>query len=171
MSKWGVRFVGVFFILWAIHDFFGLLTGRFSKEGFMGIIVDAFGHDIAPWIGAFLCLYIGIQLIRLNPKGRRWALFLLWLWVIVSGFYLVWVALSPTSNFFSDVNMSIEWRFFYTNWPGEIKSPYNNYMMYIGLFLFYSDITYFLMRKGVKRLFEKPIPSEEPATILPGETS
>jgi len=171
MNKWGVRVIAIYFCVWSIHDFFGLLTGQLSKEGFMGLIIDAFGYDIAPWIGAFVCLYIGVQLIRLDPKGRRCALFLLWLWMIISGFYLVWMVFSPTSNFFSDANMSVVWRLFYTDWPGEVKGSYKNFLMYIGIFIFYSILTYFLMRKDVKRLFEKHVTADESASILPGETS
>ena len=168
MKKKGVRLVGVFFVVWAIHNFFGLLTGQLSKKGFMGLIIESGGHDIAPWIGACLFLYIGVQLIRLDPRGRLWALTFLWLSVIVLGFYLAWIVLSPTSNFFSNTDMSIIWHFFYTDWPGEIKGPYNNYSVFIGVFLFYSALTYFLMRKDIKQLFEKSVTTEEPTNILPG---
>jgi FtsH-binding integral membrane protein len=139
MNKWGVRLIGIYFIVWAIHDFFGLLTGQFSKEGFMGIIINAFGHDIATWIGAFLCLYIGIQLIRFDQRGRRWALILLWPWVIISGFLLVWIILSPDYSIFSHADTSITLRAFYTDWPGEIRGPYRVYSVYVSIFFFYTE--------------------------------
>jgi hypothetical protein len=169
MNKWGVRLVGVFFVVWAVHDFFGLLTGQLSQKGFMGLIIENNGHDIAPWIGAFLIIYIGVQLIRLDQKGRLWALILLWLRVVVLGFFLAWTALSPTSNFFSKTDMSVVLHVFYTDWPGVIRGPNSIYLLFVGTFLFHSALTYYLMRKDVIQLFAKADTTESNATN-PGTT-
>lgn len=158
MKKWGVRLIGFYFLIGAIFDLLGLVMGTRSKKGFLGLIITnshANQVDIMGWIGVFVLAYAGYYLLRLDARGRLWTLIVLWPWVIISGFYLAWIVLSPTSTFFSNANMSMGWHFFYTDWPGEINGPYRIYSLFIGIFLFYSALTYFLMRKDVKQLFQK----------------
>lgn len=172
MKKWGVRLIGCYFFTWGISEVYKLIIGT-SSNSFFGIITTQNGEEVAfmAWVGVIVYLYIGFQLLRFDPRGRLWALTIFWLSVIALGFYLAWLALSPTSNFFSDVEMSVVLRVLFTDWPGEINGPTRIYSLLVGIFLFYSFLTYFLMRKDVKQLFEKTIIAEGPTNLIQGEKS
>jgi len=181
MGKQGVRFVGFYFFVRAILTAYELILNPYNAGGFFGIQSVGASYSL-PFFGSgtqidFLALgevsallFIGYYLLRFNPTVRNAALLVLWPSTIYYGIYFVLMTLVLIFSFFSpDATASATLSFF--QWSRDVNDPLVLALTHAGLFLFYFIPLYILMRRDVKRLFEKHVAANESASILPGEAS
>lgn len=143
MNKWGVRLIGFLFLIEAIYYFLPLITKTWHPTGFWEI-------DL---VYAIVFLYTGIQLLRFHPSGRNWALFILWLSTLLSGFFLVWISLSLTTTSIYFAN---------PQWLNESSRPIFALLLFVGAVIIFLFVPiYFLMRKDVKQLFQNAAASTD----------
>ncbi len=154
LNVWGVRLLGVFFLLWSLLDFVELITGTRSRKGFLGLHVDIGGLDIMTWIGVYVLSYTGYHLLKLNSQGRNWALIIFWPSMIVTGLYFLLAVISSISSSRFDTNLSTTLNLFKFQWA--IEDTVTLLIVLGGMFLLNSIPLFFLMRKDVKNLFLKP---------------
>jgi hypothetical protein len=168
MKKWISRLVGCFFLTWALSEFIGLLTGTRSVKGFYGFVSNAFIRgipervDVAAWIGVIILAWTGYYLIRLEEWGRRLALILLWPCLIGNSLLFILYAIGSINSILFDDPISVTIRLFNFNWPGEMDKPFIILSFFGGLLFFYGIIVYFLSRKDIKILFQKPETPQNP---------
>jgi hypothetical protein len=181
MNKWGVRLIGYYFFVRAILTAYGLILSPFEAGGFFGFQATDASYTL-PFIGSgkqidFLALgevitlmLIGYFILRLNLTARGTALIVLWPPTIYYGIYFILMTLVALFSFFSpEVTASETLTFF--QWSREVNNPIILALAHAGFFLFYAIPTYFLMRKDVKQLFEKPVTIEESTNLIQGAKS
>lgn len=169
MNKWGVRLIGCLFLIRAISDAYPLIVNNGNAED-LGWRVLFFGANLSgfmPWLVITLLIYIGAQLLRFQPSGRDWALIILWLSTLAWGGILIWVIFLIAKAFFYNETMELS----HSSWFGEIRGPIPTILLLAGVFIAYFVLSYYLMRKDVKFLFEKPVAAEESNSIPTGESS
>jgi hypothetical protein len=157
MKKWGVRLIGCGFIVWAISNLYNLITGTAHIKGFMGfdLVITYNGNEtgILAWVGVYILCYAGIQLIRLDIRGRTWALIMFWPATVFMGIFFL---ITVFSSIFSwPLGSSIIFPFFNFQWSGEITGPIMLPLVAGLLFIFNAIPLYFLTREDIKRLFLK----------------
>lgn len=172
MNKWGVRLISVYLSIWAITNAYKIISGH-SKNTFFGLGFNLFGHtlDFLAWAEVAFLVYIGFQLFRFQSGGRNSALFLFWWLSISSAGFLIWMIVVTANDLYKGEIPSLALNLNNPTWFGELRGFSAAWFYFVVILVFYFIPTYFLMRKDVKQLFEKPVTIEEPATILPGETS
>jgi hypothetical protein len=150
MKVWGIRLIGMFFLVGAILNLFGIITGINPPHGFMGLswVSSSIEFDIMAWIGTFVFAYIGYHLLKLRSQGRIWALILLWISVLRIVFAFIYTAIKIPAPLTSITLVA--------NYPGHsytLDKP-GIFLVLMGIsFLFFAIPTYFLMRKDVKMEF------------------
>ncbi|MFZ5880072.1 MAG: hypothetical protein ACOY0R_11935 [Chloroflexota bacterium] len=158
MKKWGVRLIGILFLLQAISTTIAYANG--ISPSFSGYVeVDNVKLDITTPILICLFLYAGFQLARCKESGRIWALILLWPSVIASLLFFVEALVTYNSPIVAGkwkIGLEVFWL-----WGQEktiLDSPIRVFV--VGLFMiFYLVPLYYLLRKDVKALFEPPTTS------------
>ena len=142
MKKWGVRLIGILFLLSAVSAFGKLFKG--GEASFWGIYINIFGWDISSLVNICVSFYIGYSLLKFNKMGRTWALTLLWLGVFSSAWAFVFSLTAIKAN------QTIDTRF------GEIDAFLFIILLYLGIFIALSVPLYYLERRDIKALFEPP---------------
>ena len=156
MNKWGVRLIAVYLFAWAISDFYKLLTDNENMGDFLGLESYGTPVPIMGWIEVVIYIYAGIQLLRFKPSGRNWALFIFGLLSLFSGAFLVVMVAVWINSYFTLAEFPLTFDFPGSAWLGEIGTSIISMALLVGLILFFYFLpTYFLMRKDVKRLFDK----------------
>lgn len=151
-----IYLIAILFLLLALSDLVGLLTGSRSEKGFLGLdlgfTMDGQELDIMGWVGVFVQLYIGYQLFRLSSEGRSCALILLWIWTIGVGITIciVFMLLIMSPSRVTEFSPATFWFFDYM---AQIDLGVGLLICFIVL-IFYSIPLYFLSRKDIKALFE-----------------
>lgn len=181
MNKWSVRLAGWYFIIWALLTAIGFILSPTHAGGFFGIYMNNSVSYSLPIIGSgaipqidlmalgksIFLLLVGYFILQFQSSARFAALIVLWPITIYHGIYFSLVTIAAIFSFFySGTQASATMKFL--QWSREVKDPIILALAFAGFFLFYAIPTYFLMRKDVKRLFEKPVTTEEPTNILPG---
>jgi hypothetical protein len=171
MKKWGVRLIACLFFIRAISGAYNLIAYIGPAGSFSGWVMEFNGWnintDFMGWVELVIPVYIGFQLLRFNPSGRFWALTILWLATLSLGGFLIWLSVLVAQAFYYNKPMN----FSHTNWFGEIRGPIPFLLFLASIFVFYAIPTYYLMRKDVKQLFEKPVAAEGTTDIIQGEKS
>lgn len=151
MKKWGVRLIGIFFLmaaayysLKAYHGYFLLTTGE--------PITDIWEINL---LYAAVFLYSGIQLLRFRSSGHGCALKVLWMLVLLTGL-VIFVAGKMVYDYYTG-----EIYFGAPTWLAENLRPIVVILIPIGLlFLFLIPIN-FLLGEDVEKLFGKPATPKE----------
>jgi len=151
MKKWGVRLIGILFLLLAIGDASSLMGG--TSNGFIIYTLGGIRLDITNIITFCLNSYIGFQLIRVNNSGRILAILILW-WGILSSACVFIFSLSATKP-----NQILDTR------VGEIDAFLYIILFFAATIAMYSMLLYYLERKDIKALFEPLIIPEIPQTV------
>jgi hypothetical protein len=189
MNKWGVRLAGWYFIIWALLTAIGFMLSPTHAGGFFGVYMYNSGSYTLPIIGSgaipqldlmalgksiFLVL-AGYFILRLQSPARVAALTVLWPSVIIHGFIFVLVLAGAIYDLFAGRNSGGDYYatfyFFQTNWPGKITDPILLNLIFTGRFLLSLIPTYILMRKDVKRLFQRTVTAGGTTNIIHGEKS
>ncbi len=161
MNKWGVRLISCYFFIWAISDVYKLISGTRHAKGFLGFHLTYHGENInidsMAWAGVVILVYAAFQLLRFHPSGRYWALTVLWVSTLLSGFSFIWLIVLLANAFYNGTGID----FSNPKWLGEDSRPIAALLLFVGAFLFYFISVYFLMRKDVKQLFQKPVTTGE----------
>jgi len=175
MNKWGVRLIAVYFCVWAIFDFYTLTTGNGKTNGFLGfeLAVSQNGKpvDVMAWLQAFVFMGVAVRLLSFEPGGRYWALFVFWIKSIKSAGFLVWMIVVSINDFYKTDIPNLALKINIPIWVGELKGFSVALFYFVVFLIFYFIPTYFLMRKDVKCLFEKPVVADESTAIPTGESS
>ena len=151
MKKWGVRLIGIFFLVTAAY--FLLI----AFHGYLQVITDEPITDI--WemnlLYAAVFLYPGIQLLRFRPSGHGCALKVLWMLVLLTGL----VSIAAGKIIYDYYTGKIY--FGGPTWLAENLRPIVVMLVPVGiLFLFLISIN-FLLGEDVERLFGKPVAPKE----------
>lgn len=164
MNKWGVRLISCLFFIWAISGIHRLIIGTSSKE-FFGLSLTYHGEKLVfmAWAQVVVLVYIGFQLLRFRPSGRYWALTVLWLGMLGTGWLLIWMIISALKAFYH--NEAID--FYYTTWFGEIRDL-AVLLFYAGILVYLFIPAYYLLRANTKKLFQQveQSPAEKSETSL-----
>jgi hypothetical protein len=176
MNKWGVRLISVYFFAWAISKAVGIDN---SKGSSYSIKLPFYNHsgqiDLMGWIGVCVLLYVSYNLLRFNAASRTIALISLWPSVIGIGFFLALITYyainALVSGTYATADSSMTFYFFHTKWPGEVTNPALIFLIIAGKFMLALAPLYILMRKDLKRLFDKPVVADESTAIPTGESS
>lgn len=156
MTKWGVRLIACYFFVWAISDFYGLVTSTRTAKGFLsfdlGLTYNGEHIDVIAWLGVAILLYAGFQLLRFHPSGYDLTLLIFWLSFFSLGFSLVWLViwLNSDSVDLSNVVTIV-----------GIKGTILAQLLVAAFFVLHSSVLYFLYRKDTKALFNIPAISRE----------
>lgn len=151
MKKWGVRLIGVFFLIAAAYNVisavenYSLLTADTPTP-------DFWGFDL---VYAIVYLYPGIQLLRFHPSGRGCALNVLWLLVLLSGILLVVFASAVYRHYTGEID------FGGPKWVAENLRPIAIILTPVGLLFFFLVPINFLLGEDVERLFGKSVAPKE----------
>jgi hypothetical protein len=160
MRKWIVRLIGCLFLLLALSELIDLITGTRSTKGFYGIrlLVGVMSDqvDIMVWIGVVIEVCTGYYLIRLEERGRRLVLFLLFL-SIGQVILAMFIAISSANWSFSHTPLILR----FAEQSYEIDNPPGTLLVIAGMVIFYGSGIYFFTRKDTKTLFQKPEPIQE----------
>ncbi len=154
MKKWGVRLIGILFLLWAVSSFIDWLRG--SEEGFLGFYINIFGSNISPLVEVFILLYTSYYIFKFDKRGRIWALILLWPSSIASLLFFIKTLVtynSPIVVVKWTVGLEVFWL------QGQEKTILDMpiRVLVVGLFMILSlAALYYLLRKDIKALFEPP---------------
>lgn len=159
MNKWGVRLIGLFFIVWAMQLAIRLITGNHPPHGFLFLVVDIDGIDLAAWIGVCVLVCIGYRLLALDPRSRFWALIMLWFLSIGYGWYFLKTIISVFSHSSLD---PITLNFWPSQWNSpKLESTEIQLGVTLATFLYFAIPLYYLLRKDVKQLFQRPVTKVE----------
>lgn len=167
MNKLGVRLIALVFIIGAITDVYGLVTGTRHAQGGLGfdlgLTYNGKPIDVMAWMEVVVLLYAGIQLLRFHPSGRNWALFIFWVMTVFAGIFLFWFIGSLATASIQISNPP---------WLSENSRSIFAILLLIGIIIVFCLVPiYFLMREDVKQLFEKPVAVEGTTNIIQGEKS
>lgn len=158
MNKWGVRLISVYLFIWAISDFYNLITGNELIGIFIGFDLglnrDGIPIHVMAWVEALVLVYAGVQLLRFRSSGRYGALTVLLLYTLRAGGYLIWMIIITAFSFIDS-----EFRFSFSLVDGI--GPITFLFDMVILFVYYFIPTYYLMRRDVKQLFEKTVATGE----------
>ena len=161
LAKWGVRLIGFLLFVGAISDFYKLITGTRQIQGFLGFDLglnhDGKPIDVMGWLGVVILIYVGVQLLRFQPSGRYWALFIFLVSTLLLVVNLVWFIGLFTTASSGGTRIDIA----NPQWLDEKSRPIAAILLFVGVIVFYCVPAYFLMRKDVKQLFHKPAPTGE----------
>ena len=161
MKKWGVRLIGIYFFVWAISGVYNLIAYTGPAGSYTGWVMEFGGWsintDFMAWLELIILVSIGFQLLRFQPSGRFWALTVLWLVTLLLGGVLIWMTALVAKAFYYNETMELS----HTNWFGEIRGPIPVLVFLAGAVVLYFIPTYFLMRKDVKQLFQRPVTKVE----------
>ena len=151
MKKWGVRLIGIFFLVTAAY--FLLI----AFHGYLQVITDEPITDI--WemnlLYAAVFLYPGIQLLRFRPSGHGCALNVLWMLVLLTGLVIIAAGKIIYDYYTGKIY------FGGPTWLAENLRPIVVMLVPVGiLFLFLISIN-FLLGEDVERLFGKPVAPKE----------
>lgn len=151
MKKWGVRLIGIFFLVTAAY--FLLI----AFHGYLQVITDEPITDI--WemnlLYAAVFLYPGIQLLRFRPSGHGCALKVLWMLVLLTGLVIIAAGKIIYDYYTGKIY------FGGPTWLAENLRPIVVMLVPVGiLFLFLISIN-FLLGEDVERLFGKPVAPKE----------
>jgi hypothetical protein len=170
MKKWGVRLIALFFIIRAVSSIYGLISGTFRVNGFLGFDFTYNGKPtgIMAWVSVAIFLYVGVQLLRFHQSGRDSALFVLGLEMFVSAIFLIWMSVLWVKDFGENKGSGLAWNLSLFHWHSEIRGLSVVIVYFVEIFIFLFIPFYFLKRKNVKQLFEslsrqknQPISSKE----------
>ena len=170
MSKWGVRLIGVGFLVWAAINVYSLIRNPGYSGGFPVIHLYLYTYngigqvDLMGWIGVAILCYIGFYLIRFNRKGRTWALIILWPNAIIFTVAMIATCVSffsqPVLQYLShSIFSSYTWQSLSEQYDTSVK------LMYLFGMAFLLSVVplYYLLRKDTKSLFQKNTPIGETA--------
>lgn len=162
MKKWGVRLIGILFLLWAISEGIALANGT-SRAPFY-FVTDNIRLNVITPIEICLLLYISVQLMLFAKNGRTWALIMLSWAVLRIGVVLVFILSWAAFN--TPLKLG-NYQVAYKLDMGFIKpdSPLLISISAIGMFIVILTSLYFLLRKDVKALFEPPTILDVPQTV------
>ena len=166
MNKWGVRLIALLFVIRVILHAYNLITYTGPAGSYSGWVME-FGEwnintDFMAWAEIIILAYAGFQLFRFQPSGRYWALFTLWISTLVSGVFLVRITGVAIWAFYQREPIEAYFTVKFWNTVGtKVDGVIPLLLVYVGNFVFYLVPTYYLMRKDVKQLFEKPIALQE----------
>ena len=153
MSKWGVRLIGIFFLMAAAyyfqktyHDYLLLSTDE--------PITDIWEMDL---LIAAVFLYPGIQLLRFRPSGHGCALKVLWMLVLWAGLIII-VAGKMVYDYYTG-----EIYFGAPTWLNENLRPIATIALPIVVLIFFLISIDFLYREDVELLFKKSVAQQENA--------
>lgn len=152
MKKWGVRLIGVLFLLWAVKDTFALADG--TSNGFLKYVVGDIWIDVSTPIQICLFLYAGFQVIRLDKSGRTWALIMLFwniLWSGLALFFLFSIPINGTLMFHSIF--------------GDLNASQGVIINIVWITLMFLIPLFYLLRKDIKALFEPPTIPDVPQAV------
>jgi hypothetical protein len=151
MNKWGVRLIGVFFLIAAAYNVisavenYSLLTAGTPTP-------DFWGFDL---LYAAVFLYPGIQLLRFRPSGHGCALNVLWMLVLLTGLVIIAAGKIVYDYYTGEIYFGAP------TWLAENLRPIVVMLVPVGiLFLFLIPIN-FLLGADVERLFGKPVAPKE----------
>jgi hypothetical protein len=168
MNKWGVRLIALLFIILAISNVYRLVTGTGRSSDDLGIAYNGKPVYIMAGIWAGIYFYTGFHLLKFHQKGRDWALFLLWPSTILVGLVCILVITVSVLSLYTRTALPIDLN---PRWGSQINNPISVSIIFIGGFLLIFIPTYFLMRKDVKQLFEKPVTTEAATNLTQGAQS
>jgi hypothetical protein len=176
MNKWGVRLIACLFFIRAISDIYELIANTGSAEGsslgWRVIIGGANLSSFMAWVEIIILVFAGVQLLRFQPSGRYWALFTLWISTLVSGVFLIRMIVGVTKAFYQHEPIEAYFTISFGDTVGnKVEGVIPLLLLFVGAFVFYLVPVYFLMRKDVKQLFEKPVAVEGTTNIIQGEKS
>lgn len=172
MNKWGVRLIALLFIILAVSDVYGVITGARNGQSFTRFHINVLGIDFMPWVEIVILVYAGIQLLRFQPSGRYSALFIFGLAILASGIGLILIVVVLIDSLISGTSFPLTTNIRGNNWFSEPGgSVVYVVLLAVVLIIIYFIPAYFLMRKDVKQLFEKIITAEESTDIIQGEKS
>lgn len=164
MKKWGVRLIGFYFLIRAVSEVYQLITGTRHAKGFFGIYLRSNNNsidaiDIMAWIGVYILIYTGIQLIRFDRRGRTWALILFWPSVIFMGtLFMVSLISFFYPSIYEDLHIPIAPTL--SLFKRKAETPFEIFL-FLGFGFSYCLIPlYYLLRKDTKALFQK-VPAAE----------
>ena len=153
MKKWGVRLIGIFFLmtaayylLKAYHDYFLLPTDA--------PMTDFWEMDL---LYAVVFLYPGIQLLRFRPSGHGCALNVLWMLVLLTGLVIIAAGKIVYDYYTGEIY------FGGPTWLAENLRPIVVILLPIGLLFFFLIPINFLYREDVELLFKKSVAQQENA--------
>ena len=164
MNKWGVRLIGCYFLIRAASEVYQLITGTRHAKGFFGMYLSINNNgidaiDIMAWIGVYILIYTGIQLMRFDRRGRTWALILSWPSVIIFGtLFMVSIISFFYPSLYEDLQISIAPTL--PLFKRKAETPFE-VLLFFGYGFSYCLIPlYYLLRKDTKVLFQK-VPAAE----------
>ena len=153
MKKWGVRLIGIFFLVTAAY--FLLI----AFHGYLQVITDEPITDI--WemnlLYAAVFLYPGIQLLRFRPSGHGCALKVLWMLVLLTGLVIIAAGKIIYDYYTGKIY------FGGPTWLAENLRPIVVILLPIGLLFFFLIPINFLYREDVELLFKKSVAQQENA--------
>lgn len=165
MNKWGVRLIAVYVFLWAISDFYKLITGNGRTHGFFGFVWmfsnNGNSIDFMAWLQAIVLVGVGINLLRFQSGGRYWALFIFWWTSIMSAGFLIWMIVVSVIDLSKGEIPGLAVNLNNLIWGGEIRGFSAAFYYFVVILIFYFIPLYFLMRKDIKQLFEKSVTTVE----------
>ncbi|MBI5352368.1 MAG: hypothetical protein HZB50_06985 [Chloroflexi bacterium] len=160
MKKWGVRLIALLFFIGAILDAYGLIKGTRHAQGGLGfdlgLTYNGQPIDVMAWVEVVVFIYVGVQLLRFHPSGRFLALAIFWVSVFSSTCTFSWMIVLMVKDWTSP---TLDFSKFSSNlpWLSGISVPILLIVFFAGVFVFNFLAIYFLRKKDVKQLFEKPV--------------
>jgi hypothetical protein len=166
MNKWGVRLIGIYFFVWAISQFVKYVTITRNEHGFWGFDLGLAHNgkliDVIGLMGVVILIFAGFQLLRFQASGRYSALFILRLAILASGIGIILTVAVLIDSLITGTSFPLTTNFRGNSWLSEPGGSIVYVVLLAGVFIIiYFIPAYYLMRKDVKQLFEKPVAAGE----------